>query len=137
MGSTPLKELSNTDMFFFYGQSDLLKEQESDLYIGLIQPKRSLYYNRNFGAGIVEYENYPNSITIQVGLRYEISAHIARQNQRISDGSEGSVDRRIAVSQNSVRIEHKGEELNVSVFFIPYKDYKKPSKIDIFLGGNK
>lgn len=136
MGSE-ITELNNFDNFFFYGLNDISKEIETDLYIGLVQPKRSLFYDRNFGSGIVEYENYPNTVAMQVGLRYQVSAHVARENQRISDGSGGSKDRRVAVSSNSIRVEHKGQELNISVFYIPYKDYKKPNQIDIFLGGNK
>ena len=53
-----ISRLEDFDVFFYYGEpgSDLDLEIESDVLGGIIQPKRSLYYNRAEGCGVTEKE---------------------------------------------------------------------------------
>lgn len=129
-----LDQLGSFDLFFNYGSNDLDLEIESDLVQGLIQPKNSLFGFRSYGAGVSEKENYPNTVSLSVGLKYDIALHIAKQNLTISNQNP---DRRIATSQNSVKISQSGGNLDVQVLYIPYKDYKKSSSISLPIGVSK
>ena len=58
--------LRDFDMFFYYGQNDLELETRHDILVNLKQPKRSLFYDRCLdSAGIDDYENKPDGLTIQ------------------------------------------------------------------------
>lgn len=129
-------QLSDFDIFFFYGQSDLELENESDLIAGLLQPRRSLYYNRQDGCGISEKENYPLSLSLQIGMRYDVANWVAFRNTQVTDGSANTVDRRIAVSQNSVSFRqdmNKGT-IDLSVVYIPFGNFRKPDQILTSIG---
>ena len=129
-----LDQLGSWDLFFNYGANDLDLEIESDLVQGLIQPKNTLFGFRSFGAGVSEKENYPNTVALTVGLKYDIALHIAKQNLRVSSEAP---DRRIAASQNSIKVTQAGGNLDVKVLYIPYKDYKKSGSISLPIGVSK
>jgi len=129
-----LDQLGSFDLFFNYGANDLDLEIESDLVMGLLQPKNSLFGFRSFGAGVSEKENYPNTVSLSVGLKYDIALHVAKQNLIVSSQNP---DRRVATSQNSIKINQSGGNLDVQVLYIAYKDYRKSSSISLPLGVSK
>ncbi len=130
----PISELGDIDMLFYYGQGDLQAETEHDLLLGLLQDKRSLYYNRQDGAGVREYENHPNGLLIEVGLRYDIMSWVARRNSMVGDGDDGTKDRRVATSQTVILLSRKGSSLDIQVLYISYIDLEQPRTINIPLG---
>lgn len=127
------------DTFFYYGgeksKSDISvldTECRTDLYELLLQNKRSLFYYRSGSAGVSEYENNPNGIGLQIFARFDIAEAVSYRNQLVSNGEGDSVDRRIAVSQNSVGFEQpQSDELNVLVLYFLYAKYDEP-KSDSF-----
>ena len=130
-----LEQASSLDVFFFYGekQNPLAIENESDIYWGLIQKKRSLFYNRQDGTGIPDKLNYPNSLTLLVGTRYDVVNWAALRNTRVSTKEP---DRRVAISQDTVNIVQnniKGE-MDVNVSYIPFADFEQPAKVSLPIG---
>lgn len=124
-----VSELTDIDIFFYYGQLDLDLEIESDIFNGLIQDKRSLFYNREDGAGVSEYENHPNVLLLEIGVRFEIVEWISYRNQQVGDGTNGSKERRVASSQLAIFTERNGGELDISVFYIPFYNYNNISNV--------
>lgn len=129
MQNYTIDEMSSWDLFFYYGQSDVDLEIQSDLMLLSIQPPRSLLYNNLESGGIAAYENYPNDINLQVHLRFSITDAVARKNRFIADGTDGYPERRIAVSQNSIRFTPLRGELDIEIFYIPYYNYNAYSSI--------
>jgi len=126
-----VSQLGSFDEFFYHGKNGLDHEIEAELLQMLIQPQRTLFYNRLDSCGVNEYENAPNDLSLQVELRYNIARIVAWKNRQVSDGSNGTPDRRIAVSQNSISFEARGGELDIKVLYIPYYDYQKYQDIRI------
>lgn len=116
-------ELSDINIFFYYGQSELDLETEHDIFLGICQPPESMFYNRSDSAKVELYENYPNTILLQVGIRYDILNWIMYRNSNVSDGTEGTLDRRVASSQEYMNLEQEGSNLNIDIFFIPLSNY--------------
>ena len=113
------------DYFFYYGEVNLNDEIQNDVLAVLIQPKRSLYFNRsNDSAGIEGYENYPISAALQILVSYDIMSAMGKRNLNVSDGSSNTKDRRIAISDELISVEFQGEEINVSVRYISLNDLK-------------
>ena len=131
--------LSDFDIFFYYGQSDLEIETKSDLMANLSQPKRSLFYNRALdSAGIYDYENFPEGPRVRVNLPYDVVNSFSKRNQFISNGENGARDRRVAVSQSTVRVEFSGRgNVNVTVLYIPLADFKQTESLQIGLNTGK
>lgn len=129
-----MNELADWDIFYYYGQLNQDLETKSDLLSGLMQPKRSMFYNRSDGAGVSDYENYPNNLLLQVGLRYDIANWINYNNTQISDGTDGSKDRRIAVSQYSIELIAKRDYLDINVNYIKYSDMNQMKSINTKIG---
>lgn len=129
-----IKKIVTWDGFFYYGKNTLDKEIESELVQLLLQPKRSLYYDRREGCGIADYENYPNTFFVQVQGAYDVVTAVSWKNTQVVNGSNNQKDRRVAVSQNAVAFERTGkntEELNVTVLYIPLFNYSKYSVLNI------
>lgn len=120
--------------FFYYDESSLDDMNELNLTQGLMQPRRTLYYFRQEGAGVQESENLPNSLGLFISLRYNIVKWIAYMNDYVTDGDEGFPDRRLAVSQEFITISQKGQEVDVDVFYIPFNNYKNPLNITVQIG---
>ena len=114
------------DMFFFYGSNDLALENEFDLYQIITQPKRSLFYNRKESCGLSEYENNPNSLSLQVLSRFDIANSVAYRNTVVPDGTNGTKDRRIALSQNSIGFSSKNGELDITILYFNFFNYADP-----------
>lgn len=128
------EDLQNIDIFFFHGdQVDL--EIEHDIAMGLLQPKRSLYYDRQDGCGLKDRENYPNAVLLRVLGAYDVMKFIAFRNSEVTDGrtvnGEATIDRRVATSQTSVIFKQNGPELDVDVLYIPFKDIQKPATLSL------
>lgn len=142
----PINQIKDFDNFFYYGLQDVEAETEHDLILGLLQPKRSFFYNRQDGAGIQDYENHPNGLMIEIGMRYDIANWIARRNEVVGNGEGGTKERRVATSQNAIKIEREVQTLgvvsrrtlgsiNVSVLYIPLRDVEQPRVVTIPFGG--
>ena len=117
------ENLNSFDYFYFYGKPDLENEIASEILALLMQPTRSLFYSRGYNAaGVANFENAPNAIITQVVLPYDIVEAISRRNGLVSNGSQGNRDRRIAVSQQTVTVEGKESELDLSVEYILLAD---------------
>ena len=129
-----LSELSDFDIFFFYGEpeSNLEQEIQSDIMAGVMQAKRSLFYNRLEGAGLTEKENHPNGLILSILTKYDIAQWGAYRNTQVSDGVDGKPDRRVAISQSSVEIlKNEKGELSVDISYIPFTDFKQTSTVSL------
>jgi len=125
----------SSDYFFYHGKNSLQEECRFDLVSELLQSKRSMFYARSFGAGVTEYENYPNGLTLQIGLRYDIAQAIALRNQRVTSGEDNYPDRRIALSQFSIEfIREGGDNLSLTVIYFLYADYSDSRSISLPVG---
>ena len=129
-----ISQLSDADLFFFYGEpgSDVDMEIQSDLLAGLMQSKRTLFYNRQDSAGVADKENFPNSLILAIMSRYDVTTWNAYRNAQVSDGTNGNPDRRISVSQSSVSVlKNEKGEFDISVGYIPFKNYQSFGSVNI------
>lgn len=125
---TSIDVLSDFDLFFYYGQNDLDIETKHDLMLNVMQPKRSLLGNRSLDAsGVHEYENMPVGIDLVFSLPYDIVSSISQRNQYVSNGEDGSRDRRVALNLSTVRVEVNQSEVDVTVQYIPLATYQETS----------
>lgn len=118
-----LDEVSDINVFFFYGNLSDELEIEHTLMSALLQPERSLFYNRSDSVGVSAYENHPNNLILQIELRFKIAEWINYYNSYTGDGTNGSKERRIAVSQFSILFEQAEDGLNIDVLYIPFANY--------------
>jgi len=132
-----IDELSSWDIFFYYGQSNIDLEMQSDLMLLVLQSDRSLYYDRRESGGVAGYENHPNDLNLQVNIRYNIANAVAWKNGIYASGIDGMPDRRIALSQNSISFSKSGGELNVALLFIPYFNFNNYKIINVPMAGIK
>lgn len=128
-------ELSDFDVFLFYGRDldteTIILEAQVDVQQELIQPRRSLWYHRSFGAGVPNYENFPLGVFMQVGIPYDVVQAITRRNSEVTNGQDGLPDRRIAISQNNVRVEQDAQgNTDVEVTFLPLIAAQKPRALE-------
>lgn len=117
------------DYLFYYGQVDEDDEVQKDILMGLEQSRRTMFYHRSFGSGIKEYENTPDGLAFTIGVKYGIASWIAARNQEVSDGSNGTRDRRVATSQSVILVEGGNGEKTVSIPYLRYADLNKPQKL--------
>ena len=126
MESNEIAVLRDFDHFYYYGQGNLSTEIKTDVFHNILQKKRSLYYNRSYdSAGVQEYENTPNTIFLAISLPYDIVLSLSKRNATVSNGTNGNPDRRIAVSQNSIRLTQDGGEVDVIVSYVNLFDYQE------------
>lgn len=133
-----MNALKDFDIFFYYGQNELSLETKSDVFANLMQPKRSLFYNRSLdSAGLDEYENNPFGLNIRINLPYDIVTSLSKRNQFVSNGEDGFRDRRVALSQSTIRVELNPTTGNtsVTVLYIPLADFKQAENIQFRIGG--
>lgn len=122
------------DNFFYWGMDDVSREIAADIYTGIVQPQKAMFYNRQYGAGVMEYENVPNSLAAQVALRYNVVMFMARRNQVVTNGQDGP-DRRAITSQSVVRVTSDPDgNVNLDILYIELGNYEKPKMISIPLG---
>jgi hypothetical protein len=120
--------------FFYWGLMPLADEVADDILAGLVQPKRSMYYNRSYGAGLSDYENAPISLSNLVMIKYEAAKFMALRNNLVTDGNSGP-DRRAATSQNLVSVQSNGAGIDVTVPYIMLADMTKPGSASLQFGG--
>lgn len=125
-----IDQLQDFNVFLRYGDDPDL-ETEHDLYLGVLQKKRSLYYDREDGCGISGRENYPNAALIQVVGAYDVMRFIAFRNSQVTDGRNNTLDRRAASSQNFIVFFPDGENLSVNVGYIPFANFQSPKNLNI------
>lgn len=123
------------DYFFYYGKVAQAKEVSADLEMNLLQPKRTMFYFRSSGCEISDYENKPISLVTKILLKYSVIKAIATMNTYVTDGSNGTRDRRVLSSQNNVDIASKGSELDIHISYLPMYDVEQKDTLDLALGG--
>jgi hypothetical protein len=126
--------LGDMNIFFGYGQYPLDLETESDIMLELMQPKRSMFYNRSAGSGVFDYENYPNTLVMEIMIRFDIVKSLYRRNTVCGDGTNGTKECRVALSQSSIEIERDEGNVNVSVGYISYGDFKNLKQVQLPVG---
>jgi hypothetical protein len=132
-----IEQLADFDMFLYYGSNDLEVETKSDILQNLMQTKRSLFYDRSFdSAGIKDYENRPASLSLRINMPYDIVTSLSKRNSIVSSGEGDTPDRRIALSQATIRIEIENGDVKVSVLYIPLADFKQTDQISVLLPTN-
>lgn len=131
-----LSQVENMDLFFYYGEkgSDPDMETQSDIVAGILQAKRSLFYDRKDSTGVPDKQNYPNSFILGFMTRYDIVNWNAWRNTQVSDGTNGNPDRRVVMSQTSIEITQSGQELDLNVKYIPFGNMRKVSSLTIPIG---
>ncbi len=128
-------ELRDFDNFLYYGSGDLGRETRHDIALLIIQPSRSLFYSRALdSAGIDTYENAPNAIGLRILVPYNIVRMTSKRNGQVSNGDAGGVDRRVALSQNTVSIEQNGQNLDIRVEYIPLANIDERAEVSTPLG---
>lgn len=133
-----IEQLKDFDFFYYYDSNpvNLNDEISSDIYQLLLQPKRSLFYSRSQNsAGINDYENFPNSVSLRITMPYDIIIAISKRNTNVSNGQGQTIDRRIAASQNTVKIEQFNEDVTISIFYVQLSDIQQQQRISFPLGG--
>lgn len=129
-----LDEVSDINVFFYYGTLSNELETEHNLMAGLLQPERSLYYNRSDSVGVDSYENHPNNLMLQIQLRFQIANWVNFYNTYTGDGTNGSKERRLAISQFSIEFEQSEDNLDVNILYIPFADYTQMKSVKTSVG---
>lgn len=129
-----LDEVSDINVFFYYGELSDELETEHNLMAGLLQPERSMYYNRSDSVGVDSFENHPNNLILQIQLRFQIANWINYYNSYTGDGTENSKERRLAVSQFSILFEQSNDNLDIEVLYIPFSDYSQLKSVKTGVG---
>jgi len=129
---TDIKILSSSDYFFYYDKFAVNEMNEHDMSEMLSQPKRSLFYARQTGVGIHDSENYPNSLPLLIGLRYDIVNSTSIRNTQVVDGSEGYNDRRIALGQETIKVEQESSgEVDLTVWYVSLYNYEQVNNVTL------
>ncbi len=118
----------NWDFFFYADTLDIKEEIEADLILGLVQPVKSLYFNREDGTLIPKKENIPVNLKQAISLRFDIARFIAKRNTEVSDGADNGRDYRVAASQSTIEFKKPrvGElEINVGYFRLIDTEFSK------------
>jgi len=126
------EKLKDFDNFFYYGLGDLDDEIKSDLLQLLIQPQRSLFYSRDRNsAGVTKYENWPGGVNMEVSARYDIVSAIGKRNLSVSAENP---NRQVAASQSEIIINRERGQADITVPYLPLKDFRQSDTITIPLG---
>lgn len=120
--------------FFYWGVMPLDQEVADDVRTGLAQPRRSLFYDREYGAGLSEYEGTAVSLLILIQLKYEAVKFMGLRNSVVTDGN-GGPDRRAVTSQDKVYITNDGSHVDVTVEFSLMSDLSKAQSTSFPVGG--
>ncbi len=129
MSST--EDAKDLDTFFYYGLGDLTSETTSDIYQGVIQPDRSLYYDRQNGCGLSSKENFPSSLTLEISAKYNIVKWLGYRNTQLPESEK---DRRVTASQGSIELKQKDGKTSVSLLYIPFANISQPQPVQMPLG---
>lgn len=117
------KELTSSDYFFYYGEDhyDYRDECKHDVFEIVIQPQRSMFFFRSYGAGI--HLNFPVGLMQQVMVPFSIVNSLAYRNLYVPDGSDGSKDMRVATAQDAITfgMDDSGN-VDINVYYFMYED---------------
>lgn len=131
--------INNLDAFFYYGTSrgDIDVEIKDDIKAGVIQKKRSIYYNRQYGSDITRRENYPNTSILTISFRYDVINWIVNRNENLPALEGSQKDRRVAVSQSTINFfnDDKGN-VEIDLYYIPFSKNRKADTITLPVGVN-
>lgn len=124
-----------------YGRDPNAVEDEirMDVYAGILQRQRTMFYNRGFG--VLPYENYPSGVHFSIGTRHSIASWIARRNREVGDGSGTTIDRRAITSQALITVNARGSGnaqlgvVDVQVIVIPMRSLRKRLAVTVPMGG--
>lgn len=130
-----VSQLSDFDTVFYYGQGELRDEIASDLLQILTQGARSLFYSRSRNAAGIQ-ENAPNSVSSKVLVPFDIISAISKRNDSTGNGQNGSKERRVATSQNQVKVEREGSNADVLVYYVPFSDINQKNRVGFQVGLN-
>ena len=124
--------------FFYAGQVPISDEVNDDVLVGIVQSKRSMFYNRGYGAGVADYENTPMTFSTFVALRYEVAKWLATRNSVVTNGQNGYPDRRAVTSQDLVTVTQDSESsLTILVQYILMADLTRKQSVSVPIGGIK
>jgi homoaconitase/3-isopropylmalate dehydratase large subunit len=129
-----LDELSDINLFFYYGLLSEELEMEHNLMVGLTQPERSFYYDRTDSVGVGSFENHPNDLTLQILLRFQIADWVNYFNSYTGDGTGLSKERRMAASQFAIEFYANNDALDIDVLYIPFADYSQMKSLKTSIG---
>ncbi len=130
-----ISEAASSDFFFRCQDLEIGLQVEADILAMLVEPKRHLFYNRAYGAGVEAHENAPSGLTRELLLAYEVVSAFAIRNGRVTDGSNGP-DRRALSSQSVIEVRTlPNGNIDVAVGYIAYTDSGKLRGVSVPLGG--
>ncbi len=119
------------DYFFYSGkQLDLDAQIRSELTQGLMQRLGVLFFHRSNAAGIPSEENTPNTATGTIATKYRIAKWIGERNLEVSIDAADR-DRRVAASQDWIKIKLDGPKKEIIVRYIPLYDSENYSEKEI------
>ena len=123
--------LSNFDIFFFYGEdgSDPELETKHNVLIHVLQPPKSFFYGRDKISGISLFENEILSLLSQISMKFDIASSIANYNNSLFIDEDTKVDRRFAVSQDSIFIEDNKTDFDIYIYGFLYQNYQQLTSI--------
>ena len=127
------------DTFFYYGSSrgNIEKETIDDIKAGISQRKRSIYYNRQYGADINRRENAPNTSILTIMFRYDVINWIVFRNSTLPAQEGSPNDRRVAVSQSTINFTTTTDgSLDLNLSYIPFSSNQKSQSISLPVGVN-
>jgi hypothetical protein len=122
------------DWFFYWGQMSLDDEVREDIRAVVIQPRKSIFYDRSYGSAVGEAENSGSQLVKQIGARYSAVQAIALRNGRVTDGTNGP-DRRVLTSQAIIGIEDTENGFNLEVYYTPMSGTRRVQKVVAPIGG--
>lgn len=123
------------DHLFYYGQTEQKTEIQGDVELCLLTSHRTMFYMRDYGSEISEFENKPVSEISKMLLRYNVVKAIANFNSITTTGADGHRDRRVLTSQNEIRISANGQDIDIQVGYLPMYDTNSRGQLDLSLGG--
>jgi hypothetical protein len=116
------------DTFFYHGE-ELDDDIRNDIIIGVVQSKRSFFFNRQDSAGVSSKENFPDSLSTFIGIQYAVAKWVGYRNSYVSDQDP---DQRVATSQFAITTEsNKQGKLSVKIPYISFKDQRDLNIINI------
>jgi hypothetical protein len=132
--------MSAAEGFFNWGQIPISQEVGEDILGGLTQGKRTMYYNRSYGAGVPDFENTPISLLTIVTLRLEVAKFMSTRNAVVTGGQIVNgvqyADRRAMTSQNVVQVtDAGGGALDVTVPYFLLADLSSLKQAKTTIGG--
>jgi len=121
-----LSESQDFDTFFYYGSGELEDETITDMRVLLFQGGRSLLYSRSRNAaGIRDFLGYPNALYLKSILPFFIVEAVSKRNDSCGNGQNGTKERRVSISQEAIEIFQDGNEVDITVNYIPYSNLQK------------